>query len=87
MQKIDQNDAVDTITIECEDGTKAECEIMGVFDCDGKEYIALIPIDSSDDVYLYGYEDSGDEGFSLMDIQDDELFGRLVEEFQSIFVR
>ena len=40
------------ITLEFEDGTEVEAEIMGIFDVDGKEYIALIPDDDSDDVYL-----------------------------------
>ena len=35
----------DFITLEFDDGVEIECEIMGVFDCGGKEYIALIPND------------------------------------------
>ena len=44
----------DIITLEYDDGTELECEMMGVFEADGKEYIALIPQDDSDDVYIYG---------------------------------
>ena len=32
----------DFITLEFEDGVEVECEIMGVFDYDGKEYIAPV---------------------------------------------
>ena len=42
----------DIITLEFDDGAEVECEIMGVFDYEGKEYIALIPDDGSDDVYI-----------------------------------
>ena len=42
------------ITLEFDDGEVIECEEMGIFDYDGKDYIALIPLDGSDDVYIYG---------------------------------
>ena len=40
------------ITLEFDDGEVIECEEMGIFDYDGKDYIALIPLDGSDDVYI-----------------------------------
>jgi len=72
------------ITLEFDDGVELECEIMGVFDYDGKEYIALIPDDGSDDVYIYGYKEVGEEEFELVDIDDDELFEAVVGEFEAI---
>ena len=42
----------DFITLEYDDGTELECEILGVFEAEDKEYIALIPQDDSDDVYI-----------------------------------
>ena len=75
---------VSVITLEFDDGVELECEIMGVFDYDGKEYIALIPDDGSDDVYIYGYKEVGEEEFELVDIDDDELFEAVVGEFEAI---
>ena len=72
------------ITLEFDDDQEIECEIMGVFDCDGKEYIALIPHDDSDDVYLYGYKEAGDDEFELIDIEDDAEFEKVVKEFDAI---
>ena len=72
------------ITLEFDDDQEIECEIMGVFDCDGKEYIALIPHDDSDDVYLYGYKEVGDDEFELIDIEDDAEFDKVVKEFDAI---
>ena len=43
-------DEKDIITLEFDNGDEVECEIMGVFDFNGKEYIALIPDDGTDDV-------------------------------------
>ena len=76
---------VDVITLEFEEGEPVDCEIMGVFDVDGKDYIALIPDDDSDDVWIYGYKEVDDEGsFELEDIEDEELFEKVANEFDSI---
>ncbi len=80
-QPVDQ-EAV--ITLEFDDGVELECEIMGVFEYAGKEYIALIPLDDSDDVYIYGYKEVGEDEFELVDIEDDAEFEGAVAEFEAI---
>lgn len=72
------------ITLEFDDGVEIECEIMGIFDCDGKDYIALIPQDETDDVYIYGYKEVGEDEFELVDIEDEALFEKVVAEFDAI---
>ncbi|MDR0570312.1 MAG: DUF1292 domain-containing protein [Clostridiales Family XIII bacterium] len=79
-----QPDDADYITLEFDDGESVECEIMGVFDYEGKEYIALIPEDDSDDVYIYGYKEIDDDEFELVDIDDDEEFEKVVAEFEKL---
>lgn len=79
-----EREDADFITLEFDDGAEIECEIMGVFEVEGEEYIALIPDDDSDDVYIYGYVEISDEEFELVDIEDDEEFARVVEEFDRI---
>lgn len=74
----------DIITLEFDDGAVIECEIMGVFDFEGKEYIALIPNDGSDDVFIYGYREVGEDEFELIDILDDAEFEKVVAEFDKI---
>ncbi|MCI5722354.1 MAG: DUF1292 domain-containing protein [Firmicutes bacterium] len=74
----------DIITLEFEDGAELECEIMGVFDHAGKDYIALIPLDDSDDVYIYGYKEVGEDEFELVDLKDDAEFEAAVAEFDAI---
>ena len=74
----------DFITLEFDDGAEIECEIMGVFDYEGKEYIALIPNDGTDDVYIYGYKEVGEDEFDLVDIEDDAEFEKVVAEFDKI---
>lgn len=82
--KKNMQEEVDVITLEFDDDTKVECEIMGVFEVDGKEYIALIPDDETDDVYIYGYEEVGEDEFEIVDIEDDALFEKVVAEFDAI---
>lgn len=77
-------DEKDIITLEFDNGDEVECEIMGVFDFNGKEYIAVIPDDGTDDVYIYGYKEVGEDEFELIDIEDDAEFEAVVAEFDSI---
>ena len=77
------DEEADYITLEFDDGTEIECEIMGVFDAEGKEYIALIPDDGTDDVYIYGYKEVGEDEYDLLDISDEE-FEIAVAEFDRI---
>ena len=77
-------DEADIITLEFDNDETIECEIMGIFDYDGNDYIALIPLDDSDDVYIYGYKEVGEDEFEIVDIEDDELFAKVVEEFDTI---
>ena len=83
-KKAPEIEEADFITLEFDDGIEVECEIMGVFDFEGKEYIALIPNDNTDDVYIYGYKEVGEDEFELIDIEDEELFNSVVQEFDAI---
>ena len=74
----------DIITLEYDDGTEWECEILGVFEAEGKEYIALIPQDDSDDVYIYGYKETGEDEFELIDIENDAEFEKAVAVFDEL---
>ncbi len=83
-KKAPEIEEADFITLEFDDGVEVECEIMGVFDYDGKEFIALIPNDDTDDIYIYGYKEVGEDEFELIDIEDDSEFEKIVAEFDKI---
>ena len=74
------------LTLEFDDGVELECEIMGVFEVNGKEYIALLPDDGTDDVYLYGYKEIGEEEFEIIDIVDDAEFEAVAAEFDRLTI-
>ena len=76
------DDDAEYITLQFDDSEDIECEIRGIFDFEEKEYIALLPQDGSDDVYIYEYKEIDDEEFDLIDIEDDALFERVAAEFE-----
>ncbi|MDR3305260.1 MAG: DUF1292 domain-containing protein [Clostridiales Family XIII bacterium] len=82
--EIDGEEEPMIVTLEFDDGTEIETEAMGVFEVEGKEYIALIPDDDSDDVYLYGYQETGEDEFELVDIEDEAEFDKVVAEFDTL---
>ena len=72
--------------LDYDDGETVECGVMGVFECNGKEYIALDDLDDNNmDVYLYEYIPT-EEDFELVDIPEEDFeavsaeFDRLMEE-------
>lgn len=85
--KISVDEDVETgefITLEYEDGTSERCEVLGIFDVDDKEYVALAPEADETSVYLYGYDEHEDGTFSLADIEDDEEFAAVSEMYESL---
>lgn len=83
-KKNGMNEEADIITLVYDDGEEIECEVMGVFECNGKEYIAVLPNDGSDDVYIYGYKELGEDEYDIFDIEDDDEFAAAVAEFDAI---
>ena len=74
----------DILTLEFDDGVEEECGILGVFDANGKEYIALNPL-GTEDVYIYGYKEY-DEDYELIDITDEDEFNKAAAEFEKLAV-
>lgn len=70
------------LTLEFDDGESFECGIMGIFDLDDKQYIALEAFDETNDVYLYEYVPT-DEDFELVDIPEED-FDRVAAEFDRL---
>lgn len=79
------HEEADFITLEFDDGEEVECEIIGVFDFEGKEYIALMAEEGEESVlYIYGYKEVGDDEFELVDIEDDDEYERALAEFDKL---
>ena len=74
------------LTLEFEEGVTVECGILGLFEVDGKTYIALDSLDEDSlDIYLYNYVPTDDD-YDLVDIPKEEFdrvaaaFNRLMDE-------
>ena len=76
-----------TVTLTLENDEELECAVLTIFEADGREYIALLPLDEEVDnddgqVYLYRFIDNGeDEEPGLENILDDDEFDRVSEVF------
>lgn len=87
MSELERNDALEEdmyMTLSFDNGDEEECLIIGVFEVDGKEYIALDPENEDDDIYLYGYKEISEEEFELIDIEDDAEFEAVSKEFEAL---
>lgn len=84
MERMELQEEVDIITLTLDDGSELECEVMGIFNVGEKEYIALAPMDGSDDIFLYGYEEKAEDTFDLIDIEDDAEFEAVSAEFEKL---
>ncbi len=76
-----------TVTLTLENDEELECAVLTIFKSDGRQYIALLPLDENGDsddgqVYLYRFIDNGeDEEPGLENILEDEEFERVSEAF------
>lgn len=85
----DMEESIIYVTFDDEDGTEVPCSVLDIFECDGKEYIAIAPkadIDSEDEaeVYFYRYSENGEE-VKLDDIETDEEWSKVAELFDQNF--
>ncbi len=82
---LDLGENVDEIIIlTLDDDSEIECLILGVFEIEDDEYIALQPI-GEDDILLYGYKELEDDEFDLIPIEDEKEFEMVSEAFDALF--
>lgn len=81
----EHEEEMDAIYLTLEDDTELECAVLGVFEVEDKEYIALLPV-GEEDVFLYEYKELEEEEFDLISIEDDEEFELVSEAFYALFL-
>jgi len=76
----------DYITLSLDDGTELDCVVLDIFTVDGKDYIALQPIegDEEDNVFLYRFIDHEGEDPELLNIEDDDEFDAVADAFEQM---
>jgi uncharacterized protein YrzB (UPF0473 family) len=81
---------MEIITLTLDDDTELECAVMGIFEVEENEYIALLPLSDDeaeefDEVLLYKYNEKNDEEFELELIEDEEEFDLVSEAFYALY--
>lgn len=76
----------DQVTLTLDDGTEMVCDILAIFPCNDKEYIALLPQkpDEEGEIFLYRFVDHDDADAELLDIEDDEEFEAASDAFDEL---
>ncbi len=74
----------DTITITLEDDTVMECRVLTVFECNNKEYLALVPKqpETEGDVFLYGFIEHNENEIELINIEDRKELNDVINAFE-----
>ena len=76
------------ITLYLDDGTEEECIVIGFFEADGRDYIALLPAEEAEsgegEPYLYRYSETDEpEPQPILDvIESDEEYEIVVDAFE-----
>lgn len=78
------------VTLELDDGTQAECEILTIFTVGEQDYIALLPLDEKGEpnedgeVFIYRYCEDEEGNPSLDNIQDDDEYEAVADRFDEL---
>ena len=85
--QIPEEDDLDDIrvTLSMDDDSEVECRILTIFECDGQDYIALLPVDEEgEEVLLFRYFEDEDGEPSLENIEDEEEFEEISDFFMEL---
>ena len=80
----------DTMTLDLDDGGKLECIVLNVFPVNNREYIALLPmndeghVEEDAQIFLYRFEELGDDEVNLETIEDDDEFELVSDYFDEM---
>lgn len=77
------------VIIEQEDGSKTEYEVLAIFEVEAINYVALLPLNNSNDITFYGCTENEDTRELELSVIEDELefsvvssaFVSLMEEY------
>lgn len=78
------------VTLELDDGSQAECEILTIFPVANQDYIALLPLEDKGEaneeveVFIYRYSEDEDGNPSLENIEDDSEYEAVSDRFDEL---
>lgn len=85
-----EDEEMDIIQLTLDDDSTLDCGVLGLFEVEEKEYIALLPLNEDEpeeeaDALLYEYKDLGNDEFDLALIEDEDEFNTVVDAFYALF--
>ncbi len=87
---IDEHDTDVMVTLDLDDGSTMDCEILTIFDIGEQNYIVLLPVDENDipydynNVVIYRYFEDENGSPYLDNIQTDEEYKAVEKRFSEI---
>lgn len=78
------------VTLDLDDGSQVECQILTIFSVGEQDYIALLPLDEKgepnedQEVYIYRYFEDEDGNPELDNIQDDDEYEAVADRFDEL---
>ena len=78
------------MTLDLDYGGKLECIVLNVFPVNNREYIALLPmtdeghVEEDAQIFLYRFEELGDDEVNLETIEDDDEFELVSDYFDEM---
>ena len=78
------------VTLDLDDGSSMECQILTIFEADDRDYIALLPVDENEqpnddaEVFIYRYSEDADGNPSLENIEDDDEYEVVSDRFDEL---
>ncbi len=87
---VDEDDTDVMVTITLEDDSELDCEIITIFETDGQDYIALLPVDQDGEaleemgILLYRYFETADGSPVLDNIDSEEEAAMVSDVFDEI---
>ena len=78
------------VTLDLDDGSSMECQILTIFEADGRDYIALLSVDEDEqpndegEVFIYRYSEDADGNPNLENIEDDEEYEIVSDRFDEL---
>ncbi len=72
------------VTLDLDDGSQLECQILTIFDVNNQNYISLVPVDNDEEVIFYRYFEDEEGNPSLENIDSDDEFDAVSDRFDEL---
>lgn len=78
------------VTLDLDDGSQVECEILTIFTVNDQDYIALLPLDDKGEpneegeVFIYRYSEDAEGNATLDNIESDDEYEAVSDRFDEL---